>query len=97
MLLLLLRLCLLIVVGICAWSSAHLRVGVGVGCRHVYWRRDRGGSWRRCVRLGRKMSGGGHARARLSMRRGKMFKREVEQRPREVLRVLHFTDSVLAP
>lgn len=49
------------------------------------------------MRLARKVTGGGHAFARRLGRRGKMLMGDVEQRPREVLRVLHFTDSVLAP
>jgi hypothetical protein len=48
-----------------------------------------------CLRLLRKVVEGGHASARCVVRSGKMLMRGGEQRP-EDLRMLHFTDFVLA-
>jgi hypothetical protein len=97
LLLLLLRVWCFVVIDVCARSSAaHLRIGVGVGGRHVGLHRTRGGSWRSYMRLVREVVKGCYAAARGPVRSDKMVKREIEQRPREDLRLVDFTGLVLA-
>jgi hypothetical protein len=78
LLVLLLRGWCLIMIDVGARSSAHLRVGVGIGRRHVGLHRAHGGSWTVYLRLVRGVVKGVYAAARGPVRSGKMLKCEIE-------------------